>query len=207
LTKFDWKVNGSIDSLEIKMHKKNTPPVTTIISHKIKPGHSKDFEEWSKKITSKASEYDGFQGVTVINPNDSDKTEFVVIVQWTDYENLKNWENSDDLKQMIKESEEFTLSVKHLHEESGMEIWFDWPNDTKHLEKPAFYKQTMIAIIVVLPLIFSVGAILRPLLSSLDLTFEIEIVINVIIIAPLITLLMPHVTKLLYPWLYPAPKK
>jgi antibiotic biosynthesis monooxygenase (ABM) superfamily enzyme len=84
-----------------------------------------------------------------------------------------------------------------------MEIWFDWPSDAKRLVKPSFYKQTLIAIIVVLPLIFSVGAVLRSLLADLDLPFEIQIVINVLIIAPLITLIMPHVTKLLYPWLYP----
>jgi len=186
------------------LNDKKTPPVTTIISHKIKPGHANDFEEWSKKVTAKASEFDGFMGVTVIKPNDSTNTEYVVIVQWTNYENLKNWQDSDYLKQMINESEDFTLSVKQLHEESGMEIWFDWPDDAKHLEKPAFYKQTLIAIMVVLPLIFSVGTILRQLLSSFELPFEIVIVINVIIIAPLITLLMPHVTKLLYPWLYPV---
>ncbi len=185
------------------MSDKKAPPVTTIISHKVKPGHAKDFEDWSKKVTAKASEHDGFQNVTIIKPTDSVNPEYVVIVQWTNYENLKKWEQSNDLKQMIKESEEFTLSVKHIHEESGMEIWFDWPSDAKRLVKPSFYKQTLIAIIVVLPLIFSVGAVLRSLLADLDLPFEIQIVINVLIIAPLITLIMPHVTKLLYPWLYP----
>jgi len=204
LTKFDCKVNGAKNSMEFQLSGKKTPPVTTILSHKVKPGHTKDFEEWSKKVTAKASEYDGFQGVTFIKPNDPANTEYVVIVQWTDYENLKNWQDSDYFKQMIKESEDFTLSIKNLHEESGMEIWFDWPNDAKHLSKPAFYKQTLIAIMVVLPLIFSVGAVLRQLLADLDLPFEIQIVINVLIIAPLITLIMPHVTKLLYPWLYPS---
>ena len=188
------------------MDEKKSLPVTTILSHKVKPGHAKDYEEWSKKITAKASVHDGFQNVTRIKPADSANLEYVVIVQWSDYEKLKKWQQSDDFKQMIKESEEFTISIKTLHEKSGMEIWFDWPSDAKRLAKPSFYKQTLIAIIVVLPLIFSVGAVLRPLLADLDLPFEIQIVINVLIIAPLITLIMPRVTKLLYPWLYPTPK-
>jgi len=186
------------------LNNKNSLPVTSIISHKVKRGNEKNFEEWSKKVTAKASEHDGFQNVTIIKPTDPSNLEYVAIVQWSNYENLKKWQQSDDLKQMLKESEEFSISTKNLHEEAGMEIWFDWPSDTKRLSKPAFYKQTLIAIMVVLPLIFSVGAILRQLLSSLELPFEIVIVFNVIIIAPLITLLMPHVTKLLYPWLYPS---
>jgi len=186
------------------LNNKNSLPVTSIISHKVKRGNEKNFEEWSKKITAKASEHDGFQSVTIIKPTDPSNLEYVAIVQWSNYENLKKWQQSDDLKQMLKESEEFSMSTKNLHEEAGMEIWFDWPSDTNRMSKPAFYKQTLIAIMVVLPLIFSVGAILRPLLSGLDLPFEIEIVITVLIIAPLITLIMPRITKLLYPWLYPS---
>lgn len=83
-----------------------------------------------------------------------------------------------------------------------MEIWFDWPKDARHVLKSSFFKQTLIAIMVVLPLIFVVGAISRPLLSDFNLPFEIEIVINVIIISPLITLIMPRITKLLHSWLY-----
>ena len=181
-------------------------PVTNIISHKIKPGHAKNYEDWSKKITAKASEYDGFQNVTIIKPIDPANPEYVAIVQWANYENLKKWQQSDDLKQMIKESQEFTLSLKNLQEESGMEIWFDWPSHAKFLSKPAFYKQTLIAIMVVLPLVLAVDAILKPLLADQNLPFELHIVINVLIVAPLITLVMPKITKLLHGWLYPKLK-
>lgn len=50
------------------MGENKSPPDTTILSHKVKPGHTKDYEEWSKKITAKASTYDGFQNVTRIQP-------------------------------------------------------------------------------------------------------------------------------------------
>ena len=189
------------------MDEKNSLSVTTILSHKVKPGHTKDYEEWSKKITAKASAYDGFQNVTRIKPTDPSNPEYVVIVQWSNYENLKKWQQSDDFKQMIKESEEFTISLSTLHEECGMEVWFDWPKDARRILKPSFFKQTLVAIMVVLPLIFLVGAILQPLIAGFELPYEIKIVINVLIIAPLITLIMPRITKLLYPWLYPKPKE
>lgn len=72
------------------MDEKNPSPATTILSHKVKPGHTKYYEQWSKKITAKASTYEGFQNVTRINPEDSTNPEYVVIVQWSSYENLKN---------------------------------------------------------------------------------------------------------------------
>jgi len=37
-------------------------------------------------------------------------------------------------QKMIKESEEFTLSVKHFQEDWGMEIWFDWPKNETRIE-------------------------------------------------------------------------
>ena len=122
------------------MTEKNSPPATTILSHKVKPGRIKDYEEWSKKITAKASTYDGFQNVTRIQPEDPANPEYVVIVQWSNYENLKKWQQSDDFKQMVKKSEEFTVSLKKLHEECGMEIWFDWPKDARRMSRPSFFK-------------------------------------------------------------------
>ncbi len=104
---------------------------------------------------------------------------------------------------MVEESKVFTVSLKKLHEASGMKIWFDWPNDARPKLKPSFFKQTLIAIMVVLPLIFAVGSMSNPPLSDFNLPLEIEIAINVIIVSPLITLIMPRITKLLHPWLYP----
>lgn len=37
-----------------------------------------------------------------------------MIVQWSNYENLKKWQQSNDFKQMVKESEEFTVSLKNF---------------------------------------------------------------------------------------------
>ena len=188
------------------MDEKNSCSATTILSHKVKFGHIKDYEEWSKKITAKAMTHDGFQNVTRIQPENPKNPEYVVIVQWSSYENLKKWQQSDDFKQMIKESEDFTISLNTLQEECGMEIWFDWPKSARRLLRPSFFKQTLMAIMIVLPLIFVVGALLQPVMTELGLPYEVKIVINVLIMAPLITLIMPRVTKLLYPWLYPKQK-
>ena len=65
---------------KINMNEKNSSPVTMILSHRIKSGHVKDYENWSKKITAKASVYDGFQNVMRINPSDPMNPEYVVIV-------------------------------------------------------------------------------------------------------------------------------
>ncbi len=117
------------------------------------------------------------------------------------------WQQSDDFKQLMKESEDFTVSIKTLQENAGMEIWFDLPSNLKSIMKPPFRKQVLVAIMVVLPLIFVIGKIADPLLAELPIINEIKIVIKVLIAAPLITLIMPKVTKLLYPWLYSKPKE
>ena len=184
----------------------NNESVTTLISHKIKSGHVKDFEAWTKKIIAKASLYPGFQNVTVVKPQDPENLEYLVIVRWKNYNSLKKWQLSNDFKQIINESKSFTLSTKTIQEDTGMEIWFDWPNDIKPVLKPKFYKQVLVAIITVLPLIFLIGMITDPILSKLNLLPEIIIIINVLIVAPLITLIMPKITKLLYFWLYEQPK-
>jgi len=185
---------------------KSSPPVTRIFSHNVKPGHEKDFEEWSRKLTAKAAEHPGFQNITKIKPSDPQNLEYVIIVHWASYDDLKKWEESDYLRKMIKESEEFTLSLKNIQEDSGMEIWFDWPMKAKSVLKPAFYKQVIIAIVTVVPLIFLMGAITGSVFAGLDLPGPIMILVNVVIMAPLMTVLMPRITKVLHPWLYPTPK-
>ncbi len=184
----------------------SSPPVTHVLTHKVKPGQEKDFEEWSKKLTANSREYSGFQNVTIIKPSDPTDPEYVVIIHWTSYDDMKKWQESDYTQKMIKESEEFTLSVKHFQEDSGMEIWFDWPKNAKSVLKPAFYKQVIIAYATVVPLIFLMGAIMEPIFAGFDLPGPLMILLNVLIMAPLMTVLMPRITKAFHPWLYPTPK-
>ena len=185
---------------------KNPDPVTEIIRVKVKAGRQKDFEEWSNKVTAKAREHSGFQNVTTIRPSDPTDPEYVVIVHWASYDDLKNFEETDFQQKMIEDSEDFTLSMENVQKDSGMGIWFDWPKNTKLLLKPSFLKQTVVAILTVTPLVFGLGAILGPLLAPLSLPLPIFILVNVLVSAPLLTLLMPQVTKFLHPWLYPKHK-
>ncbi len=156
----------------------NPLQVTSIISCHVKKGRIDDYESWSKRINSKATEHDGFQNVTMIKPTNPNSLEYVVIVQWKDYVSLKNWQQSDDFKRLMKESEDFTVSIKTLQENAGMEIWFDLPNNLKSIMKPPFRKQVLVAIMVVLPLIFVVGKIMDPLLSDIPIIPELKIVIR-----------------------------
>ncbi len=182
----------------------NPSHATNILSHKIKPEYTEQYLTWAKKINAETAKFDGFESVTIIKPNDLADSEYVIILQFRDHASLKIWKESDAFANLLKEAEEFTLSVKSLQEEAGMEIWFDWPKGAKYLPRPPKTKQILIAASIVLPFVFVLSAILD---QFPQITSPIRILILVFTISTYIAFVMPLVTKHLHSWCYPQNPK
>ena len=71
------------------------------------------------------------------------------------------------MKDLLAESESFTESVKKMQEHAGLEIFFDWLTDPKYLHRPKIYKQILIAMAVVFPLVLLITEALGPYVFDL----------------------------------------
>ena len=70
--------------------------ITTIIRAHIKPDKEQEYEQWLHGINEDATQFAGFQGVTILRPDDKSHRhpEYVVVVRFSTYSDLRRWEHS-----------------------------------------------------------------------------------------------------------------
>ena len=71
------------------------PQVTTIISPVVGSGREQGYEEWFHGMAIDARKFKGHLGVSAIRPRDHAHPEYVVILKFDRYDNLKQWLESD----------------------------------------------------------------------------------------------------------------
>lgn len=98
--------------------------VTAIISHTICPGREQGYEEWLHGITAAAHKYKGHLGVSVIRPWDHAHPEYVAIVKFDQYSNLKTWLESDIRQEWIERLQPLIEKPEAVQTLTGLETWF-----------------------------------------------------------------------------------
>jgi len=182
-------------------------PITLVISEIVESNHIGEYEEWTKGINYSAQQFEGFIGVDVIRPRDHQYPEYVVIVKFDNYEHCKNWLTSSIYQKWMQKSNRFISRRSQQQLPNGLELWFTLPHrDFPNLPQPAYYKQVIIGVITVYPLIILSKLILSPFLQGLPELLG--LLISVIFVSALLTYpVMPYLTKLLSFWLYPSISK
>ncbi len=178
--------------------------ITLVISEIVEPGRIQDYELWTKSINEAAQSFDGFLEVEIIRPRDHDYPEYVIIVKFDHYTHLRNWLASSTYQQCIEKSRPLVAARSQQQLPSGLELWFTLPqNSRRKLPQPAFYKQVIVGVLAVYPLILLANALLGPLLNGLP--GLLGLLISVIFVSTLLTYpVMPWLTKRLSFWLYPT---
>ena len=181
--------------------------VTVIVQNLVKTEYLDRYENWRNGVNHELASFKGFMGLEVIPPSGGKshgKTlEYHIIFRFDNYPNLQKWQESDCLELKLKEASEFLDSKFNIQYVDGMELWYDLPKGRPVFGKPSYFKQVLVVIMTVYPLIIGAGWLLNVFFHMDGLNPSIVIFFNVIIVAALMTYpVMPYVTKLLQPWLY-----
>ena len=181
----------------------NPEPVTLIISKQVRPDRIKDYEAWSKGINQAVRQFKGFRGVDNIRPRDQVHYEYVTIVRFNNYENLRNWQESETCRWWLEKSRDLVVRESHREHASGVELWFTLPpfldNKPNH---PKYYKKIVLGILAVYPLLLLMNVTVKPLL--IDLPHLLRLLVSVALVSALLAYpVMPWLTRLLDFWLYP----
>jgi uncharacterized protein len=64
------------------VRKSDKQQVTAVISHLVKPGREKDYEQWLHNISGVAQQFEGHAGVSFIRPQDATSLEYVIILKF-----------------------------------------------------------------------------------------------------------------------------
>ena len=185
----------------------HSEPITLVISEVVEPNLIEEYEAWTKGINQSAQQFEGFMGVDVIRPRDHQYPEYVVIVKFDNYDHCKTWLTSSVYQQWMRRSKEFIARRSLQHQSSGLEIWFTLPKSSlPNPPQPAYYKQVIVGVITVYPLILLANIVIAPFLQGFPPL--IGLLISVIFVSALLTYpVMPYLTKLLGFWLYPTAKR
>jgi antibiotic biosynthesis monooxygenase (ABM) superfamily enzyme len=107
----------------------------------------------------------------------------------------------------MQSSQKFVSKRSQQQLPTGLELWFTLPTtNSSNSAQPAYYKQVIIGIITVYPLILVANFTLTPLLQGIP--FLISLLISVTFVSALLSYpVMPYVTKSLEFWLYPSTSK
>jgi len=180
--------------------------VTSIISVVVKPEYLVEYEEWLEKINARVSKSTGFFSVDVIKPKNHTQPEYVIILKFNSYKNLKEWTDSIEYKKLINEAKIFQIHIDKDQQTQGMEMWFSRSDNQRYYPKPKYYKQVLMGLMVVYPLSTAIRMVMSPYIE--DLPEAVGTFIIIFIMSSLMTWpVMPYLTRLLNGWLYPKPKK
>ncbi len=177
--------------------------VTVIVRHNVRPEKETTFENWLAGIEKACRSFTGFMGTEVIKPVDAKKLHYVCIYRFDNYQNLEQWMESDDRAEWVSKSKQFSdIKPEYEHfQQHGLDIWFTQPSKTGG-GKPAFWKQVVLGVMTVYPLILILNVLLSPITNHLPL--KVSLLLTVVVLSALLTWpVMPYASKLLGNWLRP----
>jgi uncharacterized protein len=175
-------------------------PLTMVIARRIKRGSEAAYEEWVRGVLAVAETFGGHQGATLLRPGAPEDREYVLVVRWATFDDLRRWNESPERNDWVRRAEPLAEEVK-VTTQTGLETWFTIPGRPPPAP-PSRAKMAVLSWVAIYPLIVVLNATLGPTLAPLAM--PLRTLITSLMLVPLMTwVVMPRVTKLFYAWLYP----
>lgn len=187
------------------MGKQDKIPITTIIRVRPKEGFEKQTFDWFNSIAESASHFPGHLGSEILESCDQiKKKELVNIFYFDSFENLMNWENSEDRNKQVKAGEIFFEQEKPKIQLTGLEFWFE-NKDSNGNKVPITWKMLIVTIATIFTLLNTLIPLIQGLFIAVGLPELLRSLLSIVILTVTMTyFIMPHLTKLLSGWLFPG---
>jgi antibiotic biosynthesis monooxygenase (ABM) superfamily enzyme len=140
-------------------------PVTVIFTHFVKLGCEVAYEQWVQGISQAARQFDGHLGISILRPSPGVRHEYVSILKFDRYDNLKAWVESSARQEWIGKAASLVDDLK-VEMITGMEAWFTLPSQSP-IKPPPRYKMAILSWVAVYALLSLLGFSLAPLLAAL----------------------------------------
>jgi uncharacterized protein len=173
--------------------------VTEVIVTEVSPEKEEEYRAWSAKIHHIEAKFPGFRGVYVQSPEGKGQ-HWITLLQFDSMANLDKWLQSPERKEVLKESFPLISSLETHRVISPYSAWFASIAKTGSL--PPVWKQTMLVLLVLFPIVMLELKFLIPLTASWNKSPGMFLgnAISVVLISfPM----MPIAIKLLGWWLTP----
>lgn len=190
-------------SCELKIEEiesSNKAGVTEVIITQVSPEKREAYKAWIAKMHLAESKFPGFRGMYVQSPGDKLGHHWITLLEFDTVENLDRWLTSKTRKEILKELDPMITSVESHRIISPFAGWFS--SIAKIGEIPSIWKQTMLVLLVLFPIVMLELKFLSPLTAKWDLSFA-TILGNAISVTLIAWPMMPFVAKCFKFWLVP----
>jgi uncharacterized protein len=179
-------------------------PVSVVISTRVRPGQEAAYRAWEQRIAAAQSKAPGFQGYRFEPPVAGVQDDWLAIIRFDTEANLQAWLDSPERQKLLREGSAFTEEFHYRIARTGFDQWFRVA--TPGAPAPAAWKQNMLVLLMLYPVVFLFGAFVQnPLLSGrVGLPFAIALFFGNVASVLLLNYLVPWTSTRFTWWLQPA---
>lgn len=140
--------------------------VTEVILTHVSPGMETAYREWFAKIHKMEAKFPGFRGVYLQSPSKGQENNWITLLEFDNQTHLDAWLSSPEREKILHESTVFVSSFEAHRVISPYAGWFG--SLAKQSDIPPTWKQTMIVLLVLFPIIMLELKFLSPLTHELN---------------------------------------
>jgi uncharacterized protein len=180
-------------------------PVSAVISTRIKPGQETAYRGWEQRIAAAQSKAPGFQGYRFEPPVPGVQDDWLAIVRFDTEPNLQAWLDSPARHALLNDAAAFTEEFHTRIARTGFDQWFP---AAAGAPAPAAWKQNMLVLLMLYPVVFLFGALVQTplLIGRAGLSFPIALFIGNVVSVVLLNYLVPWTGNRFSWWLAPTSK-
>jgi antibiotic biosynthesis monooxygenase (ABM) superfamily enzyme len=178
-------------------------PVSAVISSRVRPGREASFRAWEQRIATAQAQSPGFQGYRFEPPIPGVQDDWLAILRFDTEDNLQAWLESPERKKLLEEAAPFLEEFHARVVRTGFEQWFPSADGAS---APATWKQNMIVLLLLYPVVFLFGAWVQTpvLIGKAGLPFWLALFIGNVVSVLLLNWLLPWISCGFAWWLAPA---
>ena len=185
--------------------------VTEVVTTFVKPGKDREYQEWAEKIHRVEAQFPGYRGGFLQPPASDQQRYWTTLVRFATPEQLDAWLNSTARRDLLQEHNALVQSWEHHRLPNSFAGWF--PTDSASGASPPAWKQSMLVLLMLFPIIMFELRFLSPLLSGLNpspATFIGNLLSVVLLGWPFMPIIIPVMSWWLLPrkdgakWINPA---
>jgi antibiotic biosynthesis monooxygenase (ABM) superfamily enzyme len=176
--------------------------VTEVITVSVKPGMEEAYHAWVDRIRQMEGRFPGYRGLQLQPPIPGLQDNWVSLLRFDTSEHLNAWLESDARRAALQEVEPF-IDKREQQVATSFSGWFNFADAPGQV--PPNWKQGMIVLLVLFPVVMPILLFLDPLLLPSLGKVQATFVENVLSVAVLTWALTPLANRALEWWLLPGP--
>lgn len=175
--------------------------VTEVVTTYVRPDRAREYMEWAAKTHRAEAQFPGYRGGFLQPPASSDQGYWTTLVRFSSPEQLDAWLNSPEREELLREHKALVSSWSQHRVPTSFAGWF--PQDQASSSSLPRWKQSMVVIMMLFPIVMLELRFLTPLTNGLKPALG-TFIGNVLSVVLLAWPFMPMAIRGLNWWLVPG---